>query len=673
MTVLAGKTDRTGRVVDPPRAGDRRRLDPLVVFQIYLVLLVFSPAIYVIKPLGAAGTPATVFGCLVLLLWIVGRLSAGRERIGLTPVHWIALVYAGAMVLSFVGGMLRPISAEEVSSSLRGLISLAGGLGIVLYAADTMRTRAALSSLLRFAVLMGACLAAMGILQFFTGLDIVSILHLPGLQANSDIGGLYVRAGFRRISGTATHSIEFATVLGMLLPLAAHFALNAVGRRWWPWLQFLLILAALPLTVARSGAIALGLGVVFAFLVASRSQRVKFLLVAPLAAIVFRLFVPGLYGAIGNLFADAGSDNSISGRTEDFQAVEAFVAQSPLIGRGLNTFIPTIYRTLDNQYLATAVEAGLIGAAALIAFFVVPFVAALIAGANGRDRFVQTQALAIAAGLACAAVLAATFDFFSFPMAFGTLCLLVGAAGGAWRVQRAEAALAPGGRPRTAAPKPPALLPRWAIALGAAAAGLAVFAACFLASRDAQGVYEARESVVPQVDPPKSTNAFDTRIDTDGLSVVLKYRMDGQQVQDELAAAGVDYSAVAVGTGSLAPYTDVLGYGDLMQLAARGATVDEAKEKLVILRTTLQKELDELQGTAINADLHIRIEDSFSSIEVFAVPVSRSSAVAGGAALAVFVAALVALLLAVPRQRPTQPPRVRKEAAIRLTSVWENG
>ncbi|UAJ78972.1 O-antigen ligase family protein [Leifsonia sp. ZF2019] len=673
MTVLAGKPDRTGQVVDPPRARDRRRLDPLVVFQIYLVLLVFSPAIYVIKPLGAAGTPATVFGCLVLLLWIVGRLSSSRERIGLTPVHWMALAYSAAMVLSFVGGMLRPISAEEVSSSLRGLISLAGGMGVILYAADTMRTRAALSSLLRFAVLMGACLAAMGILQFFTGLDVVSLLHLPGLQANSDIGGLYVRAGFRRISGTATHSIEFAAVLGMLLPLAAHYALNAANRRWWAWAQFIVILGALPLTVARSGAIALLLGVLFALLIASTSQRLKFLLIAPIAALVFRLFVPGLYGAIGNLFADAGSDNSISGRTQDFQAVEAFFAQSPLIGRGLNTFIPSIYRTLDNQYLATAVEAGLIGALALIAFFGVPFVASLIAGSGARDRFVQTQAFAIAAGIACAAILAATFDFFSFPMAFGTLCLLVGAAGGAWRVHRAEAALAPGGRPTVAAPKPPALLPRWAIVLGAVAAGLAVFAACFLASRRAEGVFEARESVVPQVDPPKSTNAFDTRIDTDGLSVVLKYRMDGQQVHDELAAAGVDYYAVAVGSGSLAPYTDVLGYGDLMQLAARGVTVDEAKEKLITLRTTLQQQLDALQGPATNPDLHIRLEDSFSSIEVFSVPVSRTSAIAGGAVLGGFVAALAALLLAVPRQRPTRPAPKKKGAAFRLTSVWENG
>ncbi|WP_025159077.1 O-antigen ligase family protein [Leifsonia aquatica] len=673
MTVLAGTSDRTGQVVDPPRSRDRRRLDPLVVFQIYLVLLVFSPAIYVIKPLGAAGTPATVFGCLVLGLWIVGRLSSGRERIGMTPIHWMALAYAAAMVLSFVGGMLRPISAEEVSSSLRGLISLAGGMGIILYAADTMRTRAALTSLLRFAVLMGACLAAMGILQFFTGLDVVSILHLPGLQANSDIGGLYVRAGFRRISGTATHSIEFATVLGMLLPLAAHFALNASGRRWWPWLQFLLILAALPLTVARSGAIALLLGVAFALLVASKSQRIRFLLIAPLAAIVFRLFVPGLYGAIGNLFADAGTDNSISGRTQDFQAVEAFFAQSPWIGRGLNTFIPTIYRTLDNQYLATAVEAGIIGVLALVAFFVVPFVASLVAGAGARDRFVQTQALAIAAGLACAAVLAGTFDFFSFPMAFGTLCLLIGAAGGAWRVQRAESALAPGGRPKAATPRPPALLPRWAIVLGATGAGMAVFAGCFLASRDAQGVYEARESVIPQVDPPKSTNAFDTRIDTDGLSVVLKYRMDGQQVHDELAAQGVGYYAVAVGTGSLEPYTDVLGYGDLMQLAARGATVDEATAKLVTVRTAVQQELDRLQGPEVNPDLHIHLEDSFSSIEVFAVPVSRTSAIVGGAGLAAAVTLLVALLLAVPRQRPTPPTARRKEAAFRLTRVWENG
>jgi hypothetical protein len=276
--------------------------DPLIVFQIYLALLVFSPAIYIVPGLGAAGTPAIIFGCFILVLWAVGRAANHRGGVGHTPVHWIVGLFSFAMLLSFCTAMLRPTSDPELASSLRGILVLASGSGVILFAADSMRTRARLDALLRSVVLAAFLLATMGLVQFISGVNFVEVFHIPGLVQNADLIGLYERSGFTRVAATASHSIEFAAVVGMALPVAAHLAVNATRRRWWRWTQFLVCLVALPLTVSRSGAVALIVGVAFAFGIARKRQRLLFLVLLPFVGLAFRLLVPGMLGTIRSLF-----------------------------------------------------------------------------------------------------------------------------------------------------------------------------------------------------------------------------------------------------------------------------------------------------------------------------------------------------------------------------------
>jgi O-antigen ligase len=611
--------------------------DPLIVFQIYLALLIFSPSIYIVPGLGAAGTPATIFGCVILILWAIGRTANPRGDVGHTPMHWVVGLFGFAMLLSFCAAMLRPLSATELASSLRGVLTLASGAGVILFAADSMRTRARLDAFLRFVVLAAFLLATMGLIQFISGVNFVELFHIPGLVANDDLVGLYERSGFTRVAGTAVHSIEFAAVVGMALPVAAHLAVNATRHRWWRWTQFLVCLIALPLTVSRSGAVALIVGALFAFGIARKRQRLLFLILLPFAGLAFRLLVPGMLGTIRSLFTSASQDISITGRVGDYEAVAQFFSQSPWIGRGLSTFIPGIYRTLDNQFLATIVESGVIGLAALALFLLAPIVLSVRAALQVRTRYLRSQALSIAAGVTTALLLAFTFDEFGFQMAFGMVCLLLGAAAGVWRVSRAVAI------PQQQTPTTSAVLLNRRARTIVAVAALAIVAIGGVATLSARGEFEAKGSVVLRVLQSGDANVYDQKVEAPGLSDVVRYVMDSRQARADLASASVTDYSVAVGTGSLAPLTDVMGYGDLMWFAARASTAGSAKQNADLVRSKLAAEVGELQSNqAIPSDVTVRA-DSFTDTEVFETPVHRPAALLGVAALA----GLGALLLGV--------------------------
>ena len=625
------------RGANSPRA--RLRFpDPLLVFQIYAVLLIFSPSVYVVEPLGAAGTPATIFGCLIMVLWLIGRASGSRAHIGLTPLHWIVGIFAVAMLLAFCAGMLRPISGPEVSSSLRGLIALSSGIGVMLFMADSIRTRHKLDELLRFIVLVGSLLALMGVIQFIFGVNFSELLRLPWLVQNTDLSGVYERAGYPRVTGTAIHSIEFSAVIGTILPVAAHLAINATRHRILQWAEFAIMLIALPLAIARSGALALIIGLVFALVMANRRQRIGLVVVAALGAVVFRSAVPGLLGTIRSLFTSAGTDVSITGRVADLEAVGAFFSQSPILGRGVGTFVPGLYRTLDNQFLAMVVEAGLVGVIAFTLLLVGPAVTCAIAGLNTDDRYLRTQALAVATGLATATILSLTFDSFGFPMAFGMICLMLGASGAIWRVHQSESAQTPPAARRRPLAPARKLLVFTVIA--------AVFAVGGLAIQSSRGAYQTNETVILRVPQSGNTNVYNTKLDIPGVSEVMQFLMDSAQVRNKLAAIGVPEYSVAVAEGSLARYTDVVGHGDILRIAATADSEAAARGDAVRVRAEVEFQLAQLQADrGINPALAVVVDDPLSGPEVFQVPVNRVAAAGGALALAVLCGVILVPIL----------------------------
>jgi O-antigen ligase len=616
MTGTLQPTARSG-AARPSAPQPRVSHDPMIVLQVYVVVLIGSPSIYVIGPLGAAGTPATILGVLFLMLWLVGLVTGQNRLLRPTPVHWALAAVCTITVLAGFAGLLRPITAAEVSSSVRGLIMLASWAGVILLVADTMRSRARLSAFLRLIVFMGSLLALMGVIQFVWGVNFIELLRIPGLVANEAGGSLYSRSGFPRVSATALHSIEFSAVLGTILPVAVYLAFTATRRRALHWAQLAVIAGAIPLTVSRSGMLGLIIGVVFAFIVASTRQRLWLLCVLPVAALAFRLVMPGLLGTIRELFLDAGEDASIDGRVRDYEAVEAFFLQSPWIGRGPFTFLPSMYRTLDNQFLGILIEQGILGLLAFIALLVVAIVLCVVTGVRARDRERRLQAFAIAAGLTATTVMCATFDVFGFPMAMGVVSLVLGAAAATWRLRQ---------YPVDRAPRPPrqsGSLRGWAkgvvvvVILGVLGGGINAIGR-------AEGGFEAQGSLLLAIPSAAGQNSYANKTDVPGMGDLLVVVMQSAPVQARLAAQGVGDYTVATGQNSLERHTEVIGNSPLLWISARASSPAAAAEQSLLVLAEMKHQLGLLQDDrGIPVGVRVNAADSFAQPDVFSRPVSR--------------------------------------------------
>jgi hypothetical protein len=618
---------------------------------VFVVLLVCIPSVYVVKPLGAVGTPAAIIGVIALGLWVLHRL-VGMPTARPTPVHWLLLAFVAAMVASFTAGALRPTTGAEFTALWRGVLAMASWVGIALTVMDGLRSRARLEAFLRIVVGAGVALALLGVLQFLTGVDAVPLLHVPGLTQNTDTGGIYVRSGFSRVNGTALHAIEYGAVLSMILPIAFGQALQRQTHRVRDWLPVLLIGGALPLTVARSGMLGLAVGLSFAFLMMRSRQRLWFLAILPVLAVVFRVLVPGLLGTILSLFTSAGEDISIAGRTSDYGVVADFVAQSPAFGRGLFTFLPAIYRILDNQYLGTLVEAGIVGLLGLVVLMAGSSASALLlARATRRRAAAETPVpgtaadtdhllpLSIGASLACALLLFATFDAFSFPMCMGTFSMILGASGAAWRLCR----------PAGAEPARPRAARGLTVIISAV---VAVLAFGGLIVQMAEPSYDAEVTFAVAVLPQPGENIYDDKPGTSGLSDLVREHIESPPVRARLTAAGATDYTIAIGDGSLGKGTDVLGYGDVLRVRGTAADPDTARNTVDLVVGEIRAQLHGWQSEpGIDPTTRVAVLDT-NQPQVFLVPVHRTVGGLGVVALA----ALTGLALSTGARRRAAAP-----------------
>lgn len=435
----------------------RRWAVPAVLFVvIYVALLLLIPSQLIVRPIGAPGTPANLWGMCALLWWVCGTLGGANPVRGLTPSRIAVGLLTLAVMTAYVNGALSgwyapsaihqvtdevynlvPVSptdltARMISAADRGLLSFAGWAGIFLLTADGLRSWADVELLITWLTRLGAVVALLGIVQYFTGLDIAGLFQIPGLSANSDFGAVDTRSILNRVSATAVHPIEFGVVMAGLFPLALNRSLDR--RLISSWLPTLLVGMAIPMSVSRSAILTVMIASVILFAGWPGRWRRRALIVAPVAAVALRLMVPGLLGTIRSLFTNLGNDPSISGRTSDYAIVLGLYAQHPWFGRGLFTFVPRYYRVLDNQLLMTLIELGLFGLVALLVVLASGYYSTRRARSHSSDERAKLQCLAVSASIAGVATSYVTFDAWSFPMVVGLTFLLLGIAGAVYRL-----------------------------------------------------------------------------------------------------------------------------------------------------------------------------------------------------------------------------------------------
>ncbi len=414
------------------------------------------------------------------------------------------------VLISYAVGAASALPAEEVKSTDMALLSVASYAGVLLVANDGIRDRERFRVLVRRIAVMGGLYACVGLVQFFSGENIVDSFQIPGLTSSGS-GGIDVRGGFLRPEATARHALEYASVLSMVLPLAVTLTLarpiSQVFRRSWP--AAAVALAAV-VSVTRSALLGVVVGV--GILVPSWDARIRraALAVGAVALLGMYFLVPGLAGTILGMFS--GDDPSLRSRTASYDVFWSYFSVRPVFGRGLGS-LSASYHIFDNQFVGLLIETGVVGTALFCLLVMVAVITAY------RSRFVEgisgfgpaTAGMVLAGTLLCA-----FFDAFHFPQAVGMLFLGLGMCGALGNL---KAFVSRAGRSRGHAQTQPGqtlvriLVRRWYIFASVALLTIPVA----LSARAPSGVYYTKVTVEFQA-PPGATK--DNPLRTEPWSLV---------------------------------------------------------------------------------------------------------------------------------------------------------
>lgn len=415
------------------------RRDEVIAIGVLIGAVALIPANRVIGPLGSVGVPGVVAGGGLLLLWVYSRCgpTMGMDR-GRQPVRMVAFLLLVSTLASYVAGQLRGLVPAEESPANAALLILASGMGILLFTSDAVRDVERLMKVIELLVVGAAFTAVVALLQFYNIFDFAANANFPGLALNTTFTeDIFVieRAGLNRVAGTATHPIELSVVLSMTLPLALNMALfGPRTKRARNWVLCGLIASVIPLTVSRSGILAVGAALLVYALTLKFRTILNLMPLAFFGVAGMVVLAPGVLGTLRGFLLDTGTEPSSTARTDDYAVVYAQWQERPLLGQGPGTYLSELYRVLDNQYLLTLVSTGVLGLLVYIVLLCTGYSLGRRAHRLARNEEQRQLGQALAAGLVAAMVSSFTFDAMSFTVMFVVTYLLVGLAGALWRI-----------------------------------------------------------------------------------------------------------------------------------------------------------------------------------------------------------------------------------------------
>ncbi|HLV59276.1 MAG TPA: O-antigen ligase family protein [Natronosporangium sp.] len=439
-------------LVGPRAYASRRRrhlLDAASALGLAAALAVLVPGHLVLPGLGGLGRPVTVFGVALAVCWFATRLHPHLITPGPQPLRWAAAAYLGTILAAYAAGFLRPLTVEEATAADRAVVTYVVYVAVALVCADGIASRARLDDLVRTLVALGVVMALIGHVQVAFGVNLVERIRIPGLVDHREAVEFRARGdGLFQVASTALHYIEFSTVMALLVPFAIHAARHArtgTGRTA-AAVGAVLLAAAVPVSLSRTGMVGLAVGLLV--LSACWNWRTRYAVGMLGCGLLAVLMVarPGLLGTLRSIFVHAADDPSVQGRTEDYGPAFAYIAERPLLGRGPGTFLPTLYRYIDNDWLVHLITVGVVGTAAYAAWHVTALTLAVIAYRRSEREVDRHLCACLIAAQATAVVVAALFDAMAFTTHTLVLSILTGAAGAMWRFTH------PSRRVRTAHP-----------------------------------------------------------------------------------------------------------------------------------------------------------------------------------------------------------------------------
>jgi hypothetical protein len=431
--------------ISPPRAtADERSSssDAVVALQLFAIAVMVFPSDMVIKPIGAVGYPASLFGIVVFGVYFVSVLFGLHQPTRHShPIRGMLCVVWVALLASYILMDRGRRTGIEIASADRALIRYAVVAGVALVAAEWLRSLHDTMRVVRVLCWGGAFCGFVAVLQYWIGFDLAHYLRqMPGFTVNHDYSAIMARGGQTRVAGTALHPIELGVVMGMLIPVAVCLGLydrdKPPIKRWAP---LALITLGVATSVSRSAILSVVVAFVILLVLLPPVQRLAALAALPVAMGGIFMSAHGLIGTLASFFAGASNDPSIQYRTHDYPLAERLWQSAPFLGRGPGTWIPAdSLNIFDNQYLGTIVEQGSVGLVALVVLLLGPAIAALTARRRSASPDVRLLCAAVAGAGAAATVSSLTFDSLSFPMFVNVHAILIGLAGACWRLVAAE-------------------------------------------------------------------------------------------------------------------------------------------------------------------------------------------------------------------------------------------
>ena len=252
-------------------------------------------------------------------LWVLTRLRGERSQIRSRPLQIAMLLYTIGSLMSYASAMGRGISQTARDHSDAYMVTNFVLVAMALTIIAMLTTTAGVVLVLKGLFLGGTVSAGFAIVQSFTGMDLAEVLRLPGLKESLPlVQGQLMREELIRPQGSATHPLELAVVLTMLIPLGIGIvgSARARGEKAWPWvICTIVVLCAALLTVSRTVVI----GLLVAVVVMAWRWPIRWLAAilagATLVVIAGWLLQLQVVTAFANLFANSSTDPSIKSRS----------------------------------------------------------------------------------------------------------------------------------------------------------------------------------------------------------------------------------------------------------------------------------------------------------------------------------------------------------------------
>lgn len=324
--------------------------------------------------------PYRIYVAVVATMWLAALLVDPRVRLRASGFEWPLFLFVAAALGSVIFNGARITELDVHTEVTKQLTFFASFLLVFYLIVSVVRTREHVDRIVRMLVGGGAVVAALSIVESWTGYNAFDHLDgvLPLLQ-HVDAPESSERGGKLRVMGSAQGSIALGAALAMMLPLAAYLGLRT--RRWFWWASVAVLALGALATLSRTSILMLIVSIVVLFWLRPKQVRRFWPVLLP-AVVVVQLLLPGTMGTIRSSFfpkegllaqqsENAGSRGS--GRIADLGPALDEFSLTPVFGQGYGTRLTGRDRQnaqiLDDQWLKTLLETGLVGALAWLWIF----------------------------------------------------------------------------------------------------------------------------------------------------------------------------------------------------------------------------------------------------------------------------------------------------------------